>query len=105
MAAAEARAVWQRTATNRAVQEDVVKAPKLAHCPSLKKQDSHSYYLGNSWGSMDTKVDLPRQINSSTHRDYRSEYFGAEDLLGSRFKPGLQALAAERDNTKSGIPG
>jgi hypothetical protein len=54
---------------------------------------------------MDTKVDLPRQINSSTHRDYRSEYFGAEEVLGSRFKPGLQALAAERDNTKCGIPG
>jgi uncharacterized membrane protein len=78
MAAAEARAVWQRTATNRAVQEDVVKAPKLAHCPSLKKQDSHSYYLGSSWGSMDTKVDLPRQLNPSTHRDYRSDYLGVE---------------------------
>ncbi|KAG0575417.1 hypothetical protein KC19_5G002400 [Ceratodon purpureus] len=105
MAAAEARAVWQRTATNRAVQEDVVKAPKLAHCPSLKKQDSHSYYLGSSWGSMDTKVDLPRQLNPSTHRDYRSDYLGVEDVLGSRFKPGLQALAAERGSTKNGSPG
>lgn len=104
MAAAEARVVWQRTAVHRHVHEDVVKAPKLAHCPSLKKQDSHSYYLGNNWDSLDTKVDLLRQINSSTHRDYRSEYFGAEDVCGMQFKPSLQALASERDNIKGEIP-
>jgi len=100
MAAAEARVAWQRTAVNRHIHEDVVKAPKLAHCPSLKKQDSHSYYLGNSWDSLDTKVDLLRQINSSTHRDYRSEYFGGEDVCGMQFKPSLQAFASERDNKK-----
>lgn len=100
MAAAEARVVWQRAAVNRHIHEDVVKAPKLAHCPSLKKQDSHSYYLGNNWDSLDTKVDLLRQINSSTHRDYRSEYFGGEDVCGMQFKPSLQVLVSERDNTK-----
>lgn len=105
MAAAEARAVWQRTAANRLIQEDTVRAPKLAHCPSQKAQDSHSFYLSNSWGSMDTKVDLPRQLSPSSHRDYRSEYLGLEEVLGSRFKPGLQALAAERGNMKSGSPG
>ncbi|KAI8002868.1 hypothetical protein LOK49_LG08G00139 [Camellia lanceoleosa] len=41
MAAAEARAAWQRTANRCFVQEDAKRAPKLACCPSassLSKQ-------------------------------------------------------------------
>ncbi|XP_024365845.1 uncharacterized protein [Physcomitrium patens] len=102
MAAAESHAICQRAAEKRAVQEDTAKAPKLAHRPSLKAQDSYSSF-GNSCGSMDTKVDLPRQISSSAHRDYRSEYLGVEDVLLSQFKPRLQDIVAERSCTKLGI--
>lgn len=104
MAAAESHAICQRAAEKRAVQEDTAKAPKLAHRPSLKAQDSYSSF-GNSCGSMDTKVDLPRQISSSAHRDYRSEYLGVEDVLLSQFKPRLQDIVAERSCTKLGISG
>lgn len=105
MAAAEARAVWQRTAANKIIQEDKIRAPKLAHCPTQKSQDCHSFYSSSTWGSLDTKVDFPRQLSPSGQRDYRSEYLGLDEILGSRFKPGLQALAAERSNIKSGSAG
>ncbi|KAK1286713.1 hypothetical protein QJS10_CPB20g01849 [Acorus calamus] len=45
MAAAEARAAWQRTANRCFVQEDAKRAPKLAYCPSSSsssKQQSDS---------------------------------------------------------------
>jgi hypothetical protein len=121
MAAAEGRAAWQRT--NRHLnQEDSVRAPKLSHCPSLSKGQAEfchpsagravenipSFYSTNSWGSSDSKIDAQwQQLNSSAqHHDYRSEYFGLDDVLGSRFKSaGLQALAVECSNVKGGTAG
>ncbi|WOK91365.1 hypothetical protein Cni_G00056 [Canna indica] len=49
MAAAEARAAWQRTANRCLVQEDAKRAPKLACCPSSTPQnDSSCESTGNA---------------------------------------------------------
>ncbi|KAL3689812.1 hypothetical protein R1sor_016121 [Riccia sorocarpa] len=129
MAAAEARAVWQRTASNRRlVQEDVIRSPKYAHRPlphivSKVQNDvglplGHSYYWSNSsWGSLDTRVssdaklDLQWQLSPLVTKEYRGEAtIGLDESTCTRFcKPaGLQALAAETDaslKTSAGLVG
>ena len=109
MATTDVRSMWQRTASNR-VQDDTIRAPKLAHCPSFPKpqpemchyemvrgvDQAPSYYWTNSWSSMDTKTTW--QMSPSAFCDQRSEYLALDEFLGSRcLKPaGLQGLAAER---------
>ncbi|KAL2631976.1 hypothetical protein R1flu_016662 [Riccia fluitans] len=129
MAAAEARAVWQRTASNRRlVQEDVIRSPKFAHRPLPhvipKAQNDvglpvgHSYYWSNSsWASVDTRVssdaklDLQWQLNPIVNKEHRGEpTVGLDESTCTRFcKPaGLQTLAAETDasfKTSAGLMG
>ena len=110
MTTSDARTMWQRTASNR-VHDDTIRAPKLAHCPSLPKPQPEmchsemvrgvdpapgSYYWTNSWSSLDTKTMW--QMSPSAFCDQRSEYLALDEFLGSRcLKPsGLQELAAER---------
>nr|XP_043626610.1 uncharacterized protein LOC122598064 [Erigeron canadensis] len=52
MAAAEARAVWQRTANRYIIQEDAKRAPKLACCPSSSSLIS----------KVDTKQDITTYV-------------------------------------------
>ncbi|CAL9116300.1 unnamed protein product [Musa textilis] len=52
MAAAEARAAWQRTANRYLVQEDAKRAPKLACCPSSTPQNDSSN--GNAASAQDS---------------------------------------------------
>ncbi|GJU22493.1 hypothetical protein Tco_1155835 [Tanacetum coccineum] len=55
MAAAEARAVWQRTANRYFIQEDAKRAPKLACCPSTSSLLS----------KVDTKPDNTAYVNDN----------------------------------------
>lgn len=110
MATTDVRTMWQRTASNR-LQDDTMRAPKLAHCPNLPKthpetfhyemvrgvDQAPSYYWSNSWSSLDTKTAW--QMSPSALCDQRSsDCLALDEFLGSRcLKPaGLQALAAER---------
>lgn len=120
MATTDVRATWQRTASNR-FQDDTVRAPKLAHCPSLPKpypepfhyeivrgvDQAPSCYWSNSWSSLDTK-STAWQLSPSAFCDQRSDCVALDEYLGSRcsLKPaGLQALTAERTSTAKLSPG
>ncbi|XP_031503620.1 uncharacterized protein LOC116266528 isoform X2 [Nymphaea colorata] len=102
MAAAEARAAWQRTANRCFVQEDAKRAPKLASCPSASsklQQDQcagdgrngvdHSgtyVFLPVNWSpsnsklSPDTKWWLQLQPNFGNRRDFIFEQLKALDV-------------------------
>lgn len=96
MAAAEARAAWQRTANRCFMQEDAKRAPKLACCPnatSSKSQsdpshsdtesgtdNSSSAFVPVNWNSSninlspDTRWWLQWQPNFGYQRDFTYEY-------------------------------
>eukprot|EP01018_Ginkgo_biloba_P023136 Gb_31873 [translate_table: standard] len=68
MAAAEARAAWQRTANRCFVQEDAKRAPKLACCPSagpLKSQSDPSHCDSGSGTDQSAASLLPVNWNST----------------------------------------
>ncbi|WVZ93092.1 hypothetical protein U9M48_039103 [Paspalum notatum var. saurae] len=67
MAAAEARAAWQRAANRCLVQEDRKRAPKLACCPSSAEQ-LHGTNNGNSKHSEDRPISnfMPLSWNPMT---------------------------------------
>lgn len=94
MAAAEARAAWQRTANRYFVQEDAKRAPKLACCPSSSSTEQYDPNNGNStngqehsapnfvplhWNSMnsnlppDTRWWLQLQPSFRCPQDFASE--------------------------------
>lgn len=93
MAAAEARAAWQRAANRCLVQEDAKRAPKLACCPSssVQQNDSNntdatngqdqcaSSFVPLSWNFMnsnlpsDTKWWLQMQPNFGYKKDFTYE--------------------------------
>ncbi|KAJ6806970.1 uncharacterized protein M6B38_106710 [Iris pallida] len=94
MAAAEARAAWQRTANRYLVQEDAKRAPKLACCPSSSSTQQHDPHGGNAangqdhsaanimplhWNPMnstlppDTKWWLQLQPNFGSQKDFTYE--------------------------------
>ena len=119
MVTTDARTMWQRTSSNR-IQEETLRAPKLAHCPILPKtqpeicqpiivrgfENTPSYYWSNSWGSLDTKTVW--QMSPSAQCDYRSDNLALDEILESRCtKPaGLQEIAAQQStNVKSGHQG
>ncbi|TVU06166.1 hypothetical protein EJB05_49423 [Eragrostis curvula] len=64
MAAAEARAAWQRAANRCLVQEDRKRAPKLACCPSASEQH-HGINNGNCVNSEDRPISnfMPLSCN------------------------------------------
>ena len=75
MAAAEARAAWQRAANRCVVQEDRKRAPKLACCP-LSSEQQHGTNNGNCKTSEDRPVSnfVPlssNPINSNLPQDIR----------------------------------
>lgn len=75
MAAAEARAVWQRAANRCLVQEDRKRAPKLACCPSSAEQQ-HGSNNGNCRHSEDRPISnfMPlswNPMNSNVPPDVR----------------------------------
>ncbi|CAL4998516.1 unnamed protein product [Urochloa decumbens] len=75
MAAAEARAVWQRAANRCLVQEDRKRAPKLACCPSSTEQQ-HGTNNGNCRNSEDRPISsfMPlswNPMNSNLSPDVR----------------------------------
>lgn len=75
MAAAEARAAWQRAANRCLVQEDRKRAPKLACCPSSAEQQ-HGANIGNCRNSEDHPISnfMPSSlnpINSNLPQDVR----------------------------------
>lgn len=94
MAAAEARAAWQRAANRCFVQEDAKRAPKLACCPSSTSTPQHDSNNGNAtngqehftpnfvplnWNPMnsnlppDTRWWLQLQPSFRCHKDFVSE--------------------------------
>ncbi|CAN6444783.1 unnamed protein product [Victoria cruziana] len=101
MAAAEARATWQRTANRCFVQEDAKRAPKLASFPSASSKlqqdrypwharhgfdNSGTYFLPVNWKSSnsnmspDTKRWLQLQHNFGNQRDVIFEQLKALDV-------------------------
>lgn len=75
MAAAEARAAWQRAANRCVVQEDRKRAPKLACCP-LTSEQQHNTNNGNCSTSEDRPISnfVPlscNSINSNLPQDIR----------------------------------
>ncbi|CAO2206642.1 unnamed protein product [Urochloa humidicola] len=75
MAAAEARAAWQRAANRCLVQEDRKRAPKLACCPSSTEQQ-HGTNNGNCKNSEDRPISTFKPlswnpINSNLSPDVR----------------------------------
>ncbi|XP_057834447.1 uncharacterized protein LOC131044964 isoform X1 [Cryptomeria japonica] len=68
MAAAEARAAWQRTANRCFMQEDAKRAPKLACCPgaaSSKSQCDSSHCDSGNGVDHSSSVQLPNNWNSN----------------------------------------
>ncbi|XP_042505236.1 uncharacterized protein LOC122081902 isoform X2 [Macadamia integrifolia] len=59
MAAAEARAAWQRTANRCFVQEDAKRAPKIACCPSSSSTSKPEYDMGP--GDFPNEQDHPSE--------------------------------------------
>ncbi|KAF5198486.1 Transmembrane protein [Thalictrum thalictroides] len=107
MAAAEARAAWQRTANRYFVQEDAKRAPKLACCPSASSSSKSQVDVGpgdatngpehpsagfvplnwnpsNSNLSPDTKWWLQLQPNYGHQRDLMSEQLNVLEVELSR---------------------
>ncbi|KAH7685864.1 hypothetical protein IHE45_04G067500 [Dioscorea alata] len=106
MAAAEARAAWQRTANRCFVQEDAKRAPKLACCPSSSSPLQADSSNGNdangtdhtapsfvplNWNPMnsnlppDTKWWLQLQPHFGYHKDFTREQLKAlEDELEAK---------------------
>ncbi|XP_072994718.1 uncharacterized protein [Typha latifolia] len=62
MAAAEARAAWQRAANRCLVQEDAKRAPKLACCPSSSAQQ-HDINKGNASNAQDHPIPSFMPLN------------------------------------------
>ncbi|KAL5219720.1 hypothetical protein ABZP36_024433 [Zizania latifolia] len=94
MAAAEARAAWQRAANRCLVQEDRKRAPKLACCPSTSEQQ-HGKNNGNCRNSEDRPVPnfMPLSwnlMNSNLPPDIRwwlhlqPNLAGRKDLAGEQ---------------------
>lgn len=128
MAAAEARAAWQRTANRCFMQEDAKRAPKLACCPSssLSKLQSGSSagdaanvpnhpgatFTPLNWNPTnsnlppDTKWWLRLQPNSAYQKDFTCEQLNAlAELEGMRngnstptYKCGEGTLSSEDDH-------
>ncbi|KAK9093932.1 hypothetical protein Scep_025401 [Stephania cephalantha] len=117
MAAAEARAAWQRTANRCFVQEDAKRAPKLACCPSSSSSSKPQVDAGSgdsaqpteqpiagfvplNWNSSnsnlppDTRWWLQLQPNYVHQKDFTREQLNALDIE-------LEALRAEEVNKTS----
>ncbi|KAK9145644.1 hypothetical protein Sjap_005547 [Stephania japonica] len=111
MAAAEARAAWQRTANRCFVQEDAKRAPKLACCPSSSSSSKPQVDAGSgdaaqpteqpiagfvplNWNSSnsnlppDTRWWLQLQPNYVHHQDFTREQLNVLDIE-------LEALRAQ----------
>ncbi|KAG1346430.1 hypothetical protein COCNU_06G002590 [Cocos nucifera] len=123
MAAAEARASWQRAANRCLVQEDAKRAPKLACCPSSSAlqndssngnatnapNNSGSNFVPLNWNSMnsnlppDTKWWLQLQPNFGYQKEYVCEQLNfIEDELDEK---GVESTVPTSNLTEELLPG
>ncbi|KAD7116999.1 hypothetical protein R6Q59_006354 [Mikania micrantha] len=108
MAAGEARAVWQRTANRYFIQDDAIKAPKLACCSSISSlisnvetkpvnsasvDDSYPFPDGKSFDSnleSDSKWWIQLQPDYMHQRGLSSEQFNPLDLESRNLQQFIQ---------------
>lgn len=127
MAAAEARAAWQRTANRCFVQEDAKRAPKLACCPSSSSTQQYDPSNGNAtnghnqsapnfvplnWNPMnsnlppDTRWWLQMQPSFGCQKDFASEQMNVleDEVEERRIEPEVPTsmLSREKLDHKNG---
>ncbi|XP_077227560.1 uncharacterized protein LOC143860676 [Tasmannia lanceolata] len=122
MAAAEARAAWQRTANRCFVQEDAKRAPKLACCPSssskVQSEATNSGDSGNgpghpatsfmplNWNPAnsslppDTKWWLQMQPNFACQKDFTYDQLNALEIELKGMREGDVVTASELSGEK-----
>ncbi|KAJ1268346.1 hypothetical protein BS78_07G127800 [Paspalum vaginatum] len=109
MAAAEARAAWQRAANRCLAQEDRKRAPKLACCPPSAEQQ-HGTNNGNSKNSKDRPIPnfMPlswNPMNSNLPHDVRWDIDKKEvedSALQPKHRETILCEAADTSDDKSG---
>ncbi|XP_006659382.1 uncharacterized protein LOC102700820 [Oryza brachyantha] len=107
MAAAEARAAWQRAANRCLVQEDRKRAPKLAYCPSSSELQ-HGKNNGNCRNSEDRPVPnfMPlscNPMNSNLPPDIRWWLQSQPNLAGQKNLAGEHLYFLDREISKKEV--